>query len=101
MLETQHFYQNNFMVCSAEWFNSLPKEYQDILTGECDAAGLEVSEQMEKDTAAAKQSFIDAGLEIVEYEDMDIEAFKAASQKAYDELNLNDAKEAILAELGR
>lgn len=101
VLETQHFYQNNFMVCSAEWFNSLPKEYQDILTGECDKAGIEVSEQMEKDTAAAKQVFIDAGLEIVENKDMDIEAFKANSQKAYDELNLNEAKEAIFKELGK
>lgn len=101
VLETHHFYQNNFMVCSADWFNSLPEEYQEILTSECDKAGIEVSEQMEKDTAAAKQTFIDAGLEIVEYEDMDIEAFKANSQKAYDELNLNDARDAIFKELGR
>ena len=101
VLETQHFYQNNFMVCSADWFNSLPEEYQAILCDECDSAGIEVSEQMEKDTAAAKQVFVDAGLEIVEHEDMDIEAFKAKSQEAYDALNLNEARDAIFAELGR
>lgn len=101
VLETQHFYQNNFMVCSADWFNSLPEEYQAILCDECDLAGIEVSEQMEKDTAAAKQVFVDAGLEIVEYEDMDIEAFKAKSQEAYDALNLNEARDQIFAELGR
>ena len=101
VLETRHFYQNNFMVCSADWFNALPAEYQEILTTECDKAGIEVSEQMEKDTAAAKQVFVDAGLEIVEYEDMDIEAFKAKSQEAYDALDLNAARDAIFAELGR
>lgn len=101
VLETQHFYQNNFMVCSAEWFDSLPEEYQQILVEEADKAGLAVSEQMEADTAAAKQKFVDAGLEIVAYEDMDIAAFKEASQSAYDKLNLNEARDTIFAELGR
>lgn len=101
VLETQHFYQNNFMVCSADWFDKLPEEYQQILMEEADKAGIAVSEQMEKDTAAAKQKFVDAGLEIVEYADMDIEAFKESSKKSYDQLNLNEARDAIFAELGR
>ena len=101
ILETQHFFQNNFMVCSAEWFDALPEEYQKILTEECDKAGLEVSEQMAKDTDAAKQAMIDAGMEYVPYEEMDIAAFKEASKKAYEELNLMEARDAIFAELGR
>lgn len=101
VMETQHFYQNNFIVCSADWFDGLPEEYQEMLVEEANRAGFEVSEQMEKDTAAAKQVFVDAGLEIVEYDDMDIEAFKASSQSAYDELNLNEARDAIFKELGR
>ncbi len=101
VLETQHFYQNNFMVCSADWYNELPEEYQKILIEECDKAGLEVSEQMERDTGAAKQAMLDAGLECVPYEEMDIAAFKAASEKAYQDLNLMDARNAIFKELGR
>ena len=100
-LETQHFYQNNFIVCSVEWFNSLPEDLQKILIDECDKAGLAISEQMEKDTAAAKQEMVDAGVEVVPYEEMDIDAFKAASEKAYEELDLLDARDAIFAELGR
>ena len=100
-LETQHFYQNNFIVCSVEWFNSLPEDLQKILIDECGKAGLAISEQMEKDTAAAKQEMVDAGVEVVPYEEMDIEAFKAASEKAYEELDLLDARDAIFAELGR
>ncbi len=101
ILETKHFYQNNFMVCSAEWFNDLPAEYQEILMEECNKAGLEVSEEMEKNTEAAKQEMIAAGMEYVPYEEMDIAAFKAASEKAYKDLNLLEARDAIFAELGR
>jgi TRAP-type C4-dicarboxylate transport system substrate-binding protein len=101
ILETRHFYQNNFMVCSAEWFNKLPAEYQTILLDECNKAGLEVSEQMEKDTDAAKQAMIDAGMEYIPYDQMDIAAFKESSKKAYEELGLIEARDAIFAELGR
>lgn len=101
ILETQHIYQMNFMVCSAEWFNELPEEYQKILIDECNKAGIEVSEQMAKDSDAAKQAMIDAGMEYVPADQMDIEAFKKASQAAYDKLNLNEAREAIYKELGK
>ncbi|RGZ00387.1 C4-dicarboxylate TRAP transporter substrate-binding protein [Clostridium sp. AM58-1XD] len=101
ILETQHIYQMNFMVCSADWYNSLPEEFQKILVEECDKAGLEVSEQMEKDSEANKQVMIDAGMEYVPFEEMDIEAFKKSSQAAYDKLNLNEAREAIYKELGK
>ncbi len=101
ILETRHFYQNNFMVCSAEWFDALPAEYQTILLEECDKAGLAVSEEMANNTDAAKQAMIDAGMEYVPYEEMDIAAFKASSAKAYEELGLIEARDAIFAELGR
>lgn len=101
ILETQHIYQMNFMVCSAEWFNSLPENYQRILTDECNNAGLEVSEQMQKDSDAAKQAMINSGMEYVPADQMDIAAFRKASQEAYDKLNLNEAREAVYKELGK
>lgn len=91
----------NFMVCSADWFDALPEDYQKILVDECNKAGLEVSEQMEKDSDAAKQAMIDAGMEYVPAEEMDIDEFKKASQSAYDKLDLNEAREAIYKELGK
>ena len=39
--ETGHILLINFQVISAQWFNSLPAEYQRILVEECDRAGLE------------------------------------------------------------
>lgn len=101
ILETRHIYQMNFMVCSADWFNQIPAEYQDIVIEECNKAGLEVSAQMEADSEANKQTMIDAGMEYVPYEEMDIEALKKAGQSAYDELKLNEVREAIYKELGK
>ena len=37
--ETHHIYLVNVSVCSADWFNSLPEEYQQILVEEADKAG--------------------------------------------------------------
>lgn len=48
IIETQHIYQLNIQVCSAQWFNKLPEEYQKILIDECNKAGLEVSEQLQR-----------------------------------------------------
>ena len=43
--ETKHIMLINFEVVSAKWFDSLPKEYQDILIEECDKAGEETSKR--------------------------------------------------------
>ena len=44
--ETKHIMLINFEVVSAKWFDSLPKEYQDILVEECDKAGEETSQEI-------------------------------------------------------
>src|SRR5690606_11374243 len=38
--ETKHFLLINFEVISERWFQSLPKEYQQILVEECNNAGI-------------------------------------------------------------
>ncbi|MCM3760015.1 C4-dicarboxylate TRAP transporter substrate-binding protein [Alkalihalobacillus oceani] len=101
IIETQHIYLINFVVSSAEWFNSLPEEYQTILIEEANNAGLEVSEQLEAEAEGHKQALIDAGMNYIPYDELDIEAFKKAGQAAYDALDLNDARKAIYEELGK
>ena len=44
--ETKHIMLINFEVVSAKWFDSLPKEYQDVLIEECDKAGEETSREI-------------------------------------------------------
>ncbi len=97
--DTGHILLINFQVCSAEWFNSLPEEYQKILVEECDKAGIEVSKQMEANVENIKKDLEAAGMTI--NSDPDIEAFKAAGEKAYEVLNLTEVKKAIWEEIGK
>jgi len=101
IIETQHIYQLNIQVCSAEWFNKLPEEYQKILIDECNKAGLEVSEQLQRNADQDRQFMIDQGMTYIPHDDLDVEAFKRAGQAAYDVLKVGEAREAVYAEIGK
>lgn len=95
--ETGHFLLINFQVISNKWFNKLPAEYQKILVEECDNAGLETSYQIEKNTEAVKKIVQQKGMTVVS--DLDLNAFKEAGKKAYEVLNLMEAREQVFKEL--
>ncbi len=98
--ETRHIMLINFEVISSKFFNSLPADYQKILVEECEKAGVETSklilEKLEKDV---KQQLKDKGMIVVE--DVDIEAFKKAGEKAYEVLKIADVKQKVHKELGK
>jgi len=95
--ETGHFLLINFQVISAQWFNSLPAEYQRILVEECDRAGLEVSYQIMENTNAVRERVKALGMTIVT--DVDKEAFRRAGEAAYARLGLLEVREQIYAQL--
>jgi len=101
IIETQHIFQLNIQVCSAKWFNKLPEEYQKILIDECNKAGLEVSEQLQRNADQDRQFMIDQGMNYIPYEELDVDAFKKAGQAAYEILKVVEAREAVYAELGK
>src|SRR5665647_727610 len=97
--ETGHILLINFEVVSAEWFNSLPEEYQEILMEEADRAGLETSQTMEDMIPEIKEQLIAEGMTI--NEDVDVEAFREAGEAAYETLGLTDVKATIWSEIGK
>jgi len=99
--ETRHIYLINVSVCSADWFNSLPAEYQQILVEEADNAGYVVSASIQENADKVKQELIDAGVTIIPYEEVDIAAFKAAGAKAYEVMGITEAKNAVYEGLGK
>jgi TRAP-type C4-dicarboxylate transport system substrate-binding protein len=101
IIETRHIYQMNVQVVSAEWFNSLPEDLQQILVEECNRAGLEATRALEAKAAEDMQFLIDNGMELIPWEEIDNEAFVASGQQAYVTLGVTDIKAAIDAELGR
>jgi TRAP-type C4-dicarboxylate transport system substrate-binding protein len=89
----------NFEVVSAQWFDKLPADYQTALVEECKVAGQAASAAMEEAGKADREKLAKAGMTIVS--DVDLAAFRAAGQKAYDTLNLTEARKQVYKELGR
>lgn len=97
--ETRHIMLINFEVVSARWFDSLPKEFQQILMEECDRAGEETSKRIFKLEDEVEQQLKARGMTIVE--DVDLAAFRKAGEKAYEVLKLTDVKNAVHKEIGK
>lgn len=97
--ETRHIMLVNFQVVSTAFFNRLPQEYQAALTEECAAAGRETSEGILASEKTVRDDLKKRGMTIVE--DVDLAAFRAAGEKAYQALGLADAKAAVHKEIGK
>ena len=97
--ETKHIMLINFEVVSAKWFDGLPKEYQQILIEECDKAGEATSRRIFKLENEVEQQLRKRGMTVVE--DVDLAAFRKAGEKAYETLNIADAKRQVHKEIGR
>ncbi|MBR1918055.1 MAG: C4-dicarboxylate TRAP transporter substrate-binding protein [Spirochaetales bacterium] len=101
IIETNHIFQLNVMVCSADWFNALPDDYKTILVEECDKAGLEASKVLVDGAAADRQYLVDHGMTLIPNSELDMEAFRKAGDQAYKELGLLETKAKIFKELGK
>jgi TRAP-type C4-dicarboxylate transport system substrate-binding protein len=100
--ETKHILLINFEVISSKWFNSLPPAYQKILQEECDKAGLEVSRNyLDVLDVQSLATLKEKGITIIPASEIDLAAFKAAGEKAYEKLNLVAARDKIYKELGK
>ncbi len=97
--QTGHILLVNFQVVSSDWFNGLPEDYQTALVEECRAAGQETSGVIADAEAAAKAEVQENGMTVVE--DVDLEAFRAAGEKAYEVLGLVEHKNKVHEEIGK
>jgi tripartite ATP-independent transporter DctP family solute receptor len=97
--ETAHILLVNFEVVSTQWFDTLPEDFQTALVEECRAAGQETSEVIRQAAEEAKATLRERGMTIVE--DVDLAAFREAGQKAYEVLNLMEARQKVYADIGK
>jgi tripartite ATP-independent transporter DctP family solute receptor len=97
--ETKHIMLINFEVVSAKWFDTLPKDYQQILVEECERAGDETSKEILRLEGGAEADLRKRGMTIVE--DVDLAAFRKAGEKAYETLKILDARNAVYKEIGK
>jgi TRAP-type transport system periplasmic protein len=97
--ETKHIMLINFQVVGSKFFDGLPQEYQTALVEECKRAGRETSEKILASEQNVKQQLKGRGMTIVE--DVDLAAFRAAGEAAYEKLGLIEAKRAVHKEIGK
>lgn len=97
--ETRHILLINFEVVGSKWFDTLPREYQQALTEECDKAGEETSREILRLEGEVKQQLKARGMTVTE--DVDLAAFRRAGEKAYEQLKLVDVKNAVHREIGK
>lgn len=95
--ETGHILLLNFEVVSTTWFDSLPADYQTALVEECRVAGQETTKVLEEQAQTEKAALVEAGMTVTQ--DVDLEAFRAASEQAYEALGLVEVRDALLEEL--
>jgi TRAP-type transport system periplasmic protein len=97
--ETGHILLVNFQIVSSQWFNGLPEDHQTALVEECRAAGQQTSAVIAEAVEKAKAAVAEQGMTVVE--DVDLEAFRAAGEKAYEVLDLVEAKNQVHQEIGK
>ncbi|MFN7191801.1 MAG: C4-dicarboxylate TRAP transporter substrate-binding protein [Rhodospirillales bacterium] len=97
--ESRHILLANFQVVGTRFFNSLPPAYQTALVEECERVGAATSQRIQELEGEVKADLRRRGMTIVE--DVDHAAFQEAGKRAYQALNLTEAKAAIDREMGR
>ncbi|MCL2077868.1 MAG: C4-dicarboxylate TRAP transporter substrate-binding protein [Oscillospiraceae bacterium] len=95
--KTAHIHLINGIVVGEKWFQSLPEEYQEILMEECRSAAAENARYVESIADDYEQKMVDNGMEVIE---VDIEAFKASTESAYEILEFAELREQLYAETG-
>ncbi|MFB5662480.1 C4-dicarboxylate TRAP transporter substrate-binding protein [Alteribacillus sp. HJP-4] len=89
---TNHFQLVSGLVASADWFNGLPEEFQEIVIEEAQAAGDTAAEIAAEKSAEYEELMIEEG---VEFHDVDQEEFRKMTQKAYESVGLEEARKQV------
>lgn len=97
--ETKHIMLINFEVVSAQFFDKLPKDYQTALVEECQKAGQETSAKILASEEKVRAQLKERGMTITE--NIDLAAFRKAGEKAYQALNLTEARAAVYKDIGK
>jgi TRAP-type transport system periplasmic protein len=94
--KTGHFQLINGIIVGEKWFEKLPEEYQEILVEEAKLVGAENARLIIELSDDFELKMVEEGMEVVE---VDLEAFKAAADKAYDVLEFRELRDRIYAEI--
>jgi TRAP-type C4-dicarboxylate transport system substrate-binding protein len=96
--KTEHFQLANFIMVGERWFSTLPADYQQILTEECKKASITNAAQILSVADDFERRMVASGMTI---NTVDKAPFRAAAERAYEELNFKNARDRLWAEIGK
>jgi len=96
--KTAHFQLLNGMIVGEKWFKTLPASYQALLLEEFEKQGKITAAEVIEKSDVFEGMMVKEGMEVVE---VDLAAFKKASEAAYDELGFAEQRKAIYKEIGK
>lgn len=95
--KTEHINLFNMVVCGEQWFETLPEEYQEIVMKDFYDCAYESAKAVEAAQEEMAKTLTDNGMQIVE---VDLPAFQAAANTAYEELGWAELRTQLYAEAG-
>lgn len=95
--KTEHINLFNFVVCGQAWFDKLPAEYQEIIEKDFQECAYQSAQEVIAAQADLEKTLTENGMKVVE---PDVDAFKEAAKKAYDELGWSELRENLYTEAG-
>ena len=95
--KTEHINLFNMVICGQAWFDKLPAEYQEIVVTAFQECAYENAQAIIAAQADLEKTLIDNGMEIIE---VDKDVFKAAAEKAYENLGWTDLRAQLYEEAG-
>lgn len=101
MDQTGHILLMNGIIVGEKYWDTIPAEYQEIIIEECAKAAADASKVVQDNAAEYEAKMAEAGMTIIPPEEIDLEAFRAASEKAYEELGFVELREKLYKEIGK
>jgi len=96
--KTAHFQLLNGLIVGESWFSTLPASYKTLLVEEFEKQGKITAAEVIEKSDVFEGMMVKEGMEVVE---VDLAAFKKASEAAYEELGFAEQRKAIYREIGK
>ena len=100
MDQTGHILLMNGIIVGEKFWNTIPEEYQQIIIEECAKAAADASAAVAAKASEYEGLMAEKGMTIIPPEEIDIAAFRAASEAAYKELGFTELRAKLYEEIG-
>ncbi len=101
MDQTGHILLMNGIIVGQKFWDTIPEEYQQIIVDECAAAAANASQKVADQAADFEAKMAEAGMTIIPPEEIDIAAFREASEAAYEALGFTELRKTLYEMIGK